>query len=1128
MALAVGALVVGLLVFFVARGSGSKAPPAVKSGDAAPDLEGLRNRTADPGRTLIQRAKGTTIQWADKADPSRKAGELSYDSLEPLEGQRYNVVRPRIRVFRVDGREWDVRADKGNLYIPDSGAGALGGGAGQSVESGTLSGSVTAKLYREAETEPGGGSEAGDARTAVLTLVTDTFEFDGETYEMDAPGKVKIFGEGIDSEVNGVTLLFSEVKQRIELLKTRGGGWAKLTPADEKEEKPAEKPAVVKGGATPGAAPATPAGDAGKKGAEAPAPVDTWYRAVLSDGVVLEQDGRKLEAQTATALAHVIDGAFKPGAFGDQSGAKAPKAPAGGGADAKEASAGAAAPTTGGPATGAGKTETAKAAGSKADGSKTADASQGADKPVVLTWNGPLELRPVEEKPGLLAQDEMAVRFERPGGVVTMTDTAGKAAGTARIVDYFATRREARLTGNGDAAAVVAGNALADAARWGVNLTAVDAGTLKSNDLAVNLDTGIAVVQGAAEIEGLSGAALTGGAKTDAKGAAGDAAKVDAKPADAKGGDGKAGGAKARIAWTDRGEFHFARDAAGKVTSALDEAYLYGGVLATDGQGELRGEVLRAVFEPSEGGEGAGAKDEKGSSVRLSSLLVERGVKGLDGKGGELTADQLDVGFERTAAGKTEPKLVVATGHVKGSRRTSDEKDAPVQTLEAASLTATLADNAKGSRELDEVKARGAVKFADGTGVHADADELDGRMREEHVTLRGRDAVVSKVEAASAKAADVKDEGKILVADGASVRGRVIEIDGKARTLVVPVAGRFDHRETKLGVTKVAWAEWDREMKLDDAAGTLVAVGSARAESQPDAFTVEKLAGERVEMTMTPDGDGKGLLTEAGAKDAAPVPGAAKPERQILTASVFGADGAPALVESRRYTTPVTAAPAPQEPAAARTLERLFYLESARIDADNTKGLITVPGEGKLLFADRRAPEPAAGAGAKTETPSGFQGQVARGDALFLWKGSLVAERELNRVTFERSVRVVHLRPGDARPTEIEGERLVAELRPAASSEAAASPADLGVGELKSAAVKGAVWARSSEGKELVGDSIFYDALAGTVDAMAEAGNEVTLFDPTSGVPVRARSILLDLTKNSFTVKQPGAITVPK
>src|SRR6185295_13650905 len=102
------------------------------------------------------------IDLMDRKDPNRQAGRLVMKGMDPLEGHHYAADRPQGFLFLRDGRVIHVRADKGNLYMPDR---------SKEPESGTLTGNVVIRAF---EAKAGGGEPDVNKDTPIGTIRTDS------------------------------------------------------------------------------------------------------------------------------------------------------------------------------------------------------------------------------------------------------------------------------------------------------------------------------------------------------------------------------------------------------------------------------------------------------------------------------------------------------------------------------------------------------------------------------------------------------------------------------------------------------------------------------------------------------------------------------------------------------------------------------------------------------------------------------------------------------------------------------------------------------------------------------------------------------------------------------------------
>src|SRR5262245_38552000 len=130
----VGAVFLAVLAWFFARGGNGAAPvPAPPSARARPTLPDQA-----PGEAQVISSERFRGDIMDRKDPTRRAGELSYLAMDPLPEHRWACEQPEALVFMKDGRTLHIRADKGDLYMPDR---------QREPEAGTISGNVVAEVY---------------------------------------------------------------------------------------------------------------------------------------------------------------------------------------------------------------------------------------------------------------------------------------------------------------------------------------------------------------------------------------------------------------------------------------------------------------------------------------------------------------------------------------------------------------------------------------------------------------------------------------------------------------------------------------------------------------------------------------------------------------------------------------------------------------------------------------------------------------------------------------------------------------------------------------------------------------------------------------------------------------------
>ncbi len=543
------------------------------------------------------------------------------------------------------------------------------------------------------------------------------------------------------------------------------------------------------------------------------------------------------------------------------------------------------------------------------------------------------------------------------------------------------------------------------------------------------------------------------------------------------------------ITWSDRAEFQFHVGDSG-MTSLVETAAASGQVEAIQGEARLRGSDLTAGFVIS------------GAKADVYKLMLRGDAQAADGAGGELSADSIDVAFGQgtgpnaVKAGPM-PQTLDAIGNVLG------QKDGA--SLASQTLHVDLAPDDRGRPIATAVAATGSARFTkaeEKTGgrfnlIDAQADEIQAQVDAQIIELMGPNSSVGNLTS--------------------KVTGSTIRIDGLRRYVDVFGVGRFEHRGAAIDSdsTSDASVTWTKHVAYDDQVGSVEAEGSVVASNQPDAFTLQTLRADRVR-----------LMLEAQPDGVAPDPNA--PPRKLLQAYAYGVSGEtprPAQLEMRVYASPFAAGR--ERPA------RVAFLEGGSIIADDVEGTLNVPGSGRMFFSDRRrnddgAASDAARANAEAaQSANPFGGKFNRGDSRFIWQDSMIVDRRLGMITLKGKSNLRHVRLSDGLPTDIEADTLVGKFRNMQVSQAERSNLELRA-EFLGADAQGDVWIRSTDNKELSADRVEYDAESGIAKAMASEGKSVIFFDPTQGVPQRARVLFWDQTHNRIEIRDAGTIVVPK
>lgn len=543
--------------------------------------------------------------------------------------------------------------------------------------------------------------------------------------------------------------------------------------------------------------------------------------------------------------------------------------------------------------------------------------------------------------------------------------------------------------------------------------------------------------------------------------------------------------AERSIAWADSAQLVFGLDAKGDPKNLMSAAF-FGSVAAQGGEALANADAVRTDFDPA-------FLDRP----VLRHVNLSGNAKATDAQGGGLKADSVDVRFAAPSGSEKEPaaQLLLARGAVEATSKGS--------TIRAGELDAQLGTDAEGKTSAVFVTAREQVQIEGKDGLRAGCDELAAEVETQNATLAGEIVVIGKGDS--------------------SVTGRLMKLEGATSRLEVVGEGAFHHEGvSKQGVRQVASAKWSENMTYEDSTGLLEANGAAVAESMPDDRTRDTLTADRVRVQLTPAGGRRARLEDLG-DNGAQDPGGQDQgvQRDVVSVVALGRnESEPAKVESRRYETALPEdgdGPMPK-------LERLLYLESREIQADNSAGTLSTPGAGRILVVDRREAN-----AEKPQTPGALPpeaGQTGKGQTLFSWRDSMSMSRPTQTMRMNGDVHLTNERPVDRLITQLDCEKLTATLLEEARPTGADALSE-GRGQLSRAIAEGNARLKSGT-RELLGQIIDYDALAGTATAGSDNGTLVTLIDQQSASPVSAKSILWDIARGRVEVRAISTVVAPR
>lgn len=574
-------LVVFSLIIWWSMGSMQKQQPG--SGDAFP---------TDPGEipdiTELEQGARMFVTIVDRDDPTRIAGTLEADQFQPIGGGQRRLLNPDAWINMRDGRRVHITADRGVVMMPDP---------NEAPDSGTLEGDVTIQSYAATEVPVDPLNEAmGMNADQVPTLIAkfdEPVEFERRYQRLTSQGRFTVESPEIEFIGHTLTVMLNEVQGRIELLDVRKGERLVLRPNAKKDTKttfapPRASAYTITTVAYPSIAINAPMqettdSDADDSDVEEAAVVKeskkTPYHIEFQDSVLVNMVGSgTLSSENLDIWAMLIDGALSPDAIKqfkfakvDESTKPAQPVPV------QQSQTQSAQPKATAPA----PATTPKPNPVPVNPAPAQTAAK--DGEVVITWDGPLVMRPVEDPMSTaLATEEVAIAFTSSSRVAFDASIQG-VHGSADSIRYGATTGTVEFVGTRDSR---------------ISIIADDTGLLESETLHAQLGTGIITIDSPGMLE---------------------SAPSPTEP-------------PARIHWGTGAEFALVHTEDGELSSRLRSARFEGAVLGTRADAVLQTETLLATL------------DEDGPmESSLRSITLTNGSMRSDS--GSLTSDAMTIGF---------------------------------------------------------------------------------------------------------------------------------------------------------------------------------------------------------------------------------------------------------------------------------------------------------------------------------------------------------------------------------------------------------------------------------------------------------------------------------------------------
>ncbi|MEO0511939.1 MAG: hypothetical protein AAF108_03475 [Planctomycetota bacterium] len=993
----------------------------------APEPEAAAAETGPSGPNAMGPASAARIRLVDRRDPTRIAWDIEVDAFDPVPGtDRVRITSPRGWVYLDPESPTYFSAASGEFTLAE---------LGQEPDRGRLEGDVDIRVFEgplDGVASSASELPSPEGLNPAATVRSESLSFDSLRGRLVSETPITIDAGAVHAEFGDLAVLISPEAARVEEASSDTPGLivfdAERVGGPNAARTPAAREAAPARAAPVAFRPAFRAQPAASGPSPTTEPVDQpplYYTTAFRGDVALVQGPASIQSERMRAYATVVDGRLPDDAIEPLSAAPS-VLPVPPGRSLIEQVAWNVVAAQPGPAGG-----------------------PPTDAPVRLTWTTSMRLFRTPEAQAAMLPDSLAAVFDATDGVpVVFAESGASVSGVASEVRYGLST--ATVSAKGTVA-------------FPLVVDADGSGRLAAADLAVDLGTGVGVIRGPGS--------LTARAQPRSQPRAQDQNPAEEQPTRPAP---PTAATDDRIDWTERVDFLLTTGG----DRQLEEATFAGDVRLISERLEASGDRLRAVF---------GASGETGS-FDLRGATLNGSVKA-DARDASMTADEIDIGFDPSAAEPT-PDRLTATGRVVASQRGA--------IVRGDLLEARLEPGPDGEAEVTTSLVEGNAEFRRDDGTFAAGDTIRNDTRGKRTEVLGSPAVVGS--------------------PGGRITGPTVVLEEEGGRVSVAGAGEFE-READGRV--VARATWTDSMRYASEAGRLEAFGDVAAVSTPDETGRDTIRAQRLFATLVEGPGGETALSDLRA---------------------FGSDGSPASVETLRF----DADNAADQGAADRAgvPERLIYLEGPVILADNPAATLTVDGPGRLVTADNRSDEAPDAEGAGQSGASGGgngSSSQARGAALFDWQRDLLFDRRVGTLRMRRGVRMVRQSASrdEAENTEILAERLTARLTASTAGSARAGdraqPLDpdatlfesAGETTIREVVAEGAVWARRGP-TEVIGDRLVYDAAGQSARVESPASGLVSAFNRETGTDVTATAIEWDLINNRVDLIDPTPVAAPR
>ncbi len=642
-----------------ATAAGNQAPESTFNAEDMNPIAGINEPARSPGdvQDLLSQSEEGRLEFVNER--GEVVRELLYDRLEPREGGRVEVTHPQAWLHLANGALAHLEAARGSLLQPQ----------GRSEpESGRFAGGVTIKVY---DNDPRSKTNATAEHEPVLEFTTEALNFDTTMGEARSVEPVQIHARGIAVTFTGFTLVFDEARQRLALFESLSPGKAVLDPDAMESSSRAGNDAQ--------------ASAAGQSDAVADL-LETLYHTVVTGDVLFASGNRHAQADQLDMWTRLFDNQFSP------------RTVAGLRAVSFSSSSGSA----------------------RTDESATSSISptrSPAGEVITLTWTDGLTIKPLEETPDELLDEDALVQLASPsGGVVKLADEDAKFSSQSVSFAYAVASRIAVWTGIGPK---------------GVILRAQDTFEALSGRIELDLAAGLATFPGPGLIRSF--------------------------PADPSAVDPDRPITPSQISWRRRSDIVLASTEQGVDFTAqpmLTRALFTGDAEASDGAVTMTGEQLQTFF----------ALDVN-DDTSISRAIITGSARADAGAEGLLTADRIDIEFDLTDTAGSVPTTATAAGDVRAAQAGS--------TLRADLAEARFRRNDLGRLVVDSFTANLGVVVNTNDGVTATASSLRATPATGVIDLEGQPASVGSSGAVvTGSSLRIEQKPRILTVFGAGALER--------------------------------------------------------------------------------------------------------------------------------------------------------------------------------------------------------------------------------------------------------------------------------------------------------------------------------------------------------------------